>query len=287
MATAPDPRCAEVSRALAEPMAGTAPTARRWLCLESPQPWPDDIARHPDPAVREFLARATAAGFRPLLTSGAEPGRIMLADTMPGSTSATTLTVRTEQLDALPLPEPGAPLPGEPVTGPLLLVCAHARRDPCCGLDGPALVEALADADVVACSHLGGHRFAPTALLLPTGYAYGHLDPAAAAELLAQARHGAVVVDRCRGRSTWSSRGQVAELAVRAATGLRSPADLVVVDDGDDPVQVATPSGERWAVDLETLEIDTTRPASCGARPTLMTPLRAVAVHALGHVAAG
>ena len=76
---------------------------------------------------------------------------------------------------------PGDPLPGVPAP-PALLVCTHAERDPCCGTDGRALVDALAAAgvpDVWECSHLGGHRFAATALVLPTGYLYGHLDSTA------------------------------------------------------------------------------------------------------------
>ena len=77
---------------------------------------------------------------------------------------------------------------------------------------------------------------------------------------------------------------QVAELAVRAATGLCSPDDLVVEDDTDDTVHVGARTGERWAVDVEPVDTSTTRPASCGARPTLMAPLRATAVHALGPV---
>ena len=110
-------------------------------------------------------------------------------------------------------------------------MCAHEQRDPCCGLDGRALLDALAGPDVHACSHLGGHRFAPTAMVLPTGYVYGHLDPAGARRVLARAAASEVETERCRGRCTWSPGGQVAELAVRAATGLCGPDDLVMIDD--------------------------------------------------------
>jgi len=288
MPTTPGARCAPIARALAEPMAGTAPSTRRWLLLEEPGPWGRDVNQHPDPAVRALLARAAAVDFRPLLIRGRDraaaggPPRIFLIDTIPGGTAASVVTV--EQFDDLALPGPDDPLPGQPVAGPLLLVCTHAERDPCCGADGKTLAEALDGAAVFECSHLGGHRFAPTALVLPTGYLYGHLDPTAAANILARAERGEVATDHCRGRCTWSPRGQVAELAVRAATGLCSPDDLVVEDDTDDTVHVGARTGERWAVELELVDISTTRPASCGARPTLMAPLRATAVHALGPV---
>ena len=222
------------------------------------------------------MERATKAGFRPLLVRG-NRRRVLLTDASPPG--ATTTVV--ERWDELALPPVGAPLPGEPVAGPLLLVCAHGQRDPCCGLDGQALLDALAGADVSACSHLGGHRFAPTAMVLPTGYVYGHLDPAGARRVLARAAASEVETERCRGRCTWSPGGQVAELAVRAATGLSGPDDLVLIDDRGDTVHFNSTTGGRWAVDVEPAELDVTRPASCGARPTLVAPLRAAAVRPL------
>jgi hypothetical protein len=271
-------RCAQITRQLAEPMAGTAPSSARWLCLEWPDAWPVDIQQIDDPAARRLLARSTAAGFRPLLIRGTgDRRRVLLTDTSPPG--ATTTIV--EQWDDLALPGPGQALPGEPTTGPLLLVCAHEQRDPCCGLDGRALLDALAGPDVFACSHLGGHRFAPTAMVLPTGYVYGHLDAIVATAVLARAAAGEIETDRCRGRCTWSPGGQVAELAVRAATGLSAPDDLVMIDDRGDTVHFNSTAGGRWAVDIEPVELNATRPASCGARPTLVAPLRAAAVRTL------
>ncbi len=283
-AVLPRDGCAEISRAADEPMAGTAPSARRWLCLEHPDPWPGDVTKDPDPAVRTLLARSGAAGFRPLLIRGTVPAphhqrRVFLVDTAPGVAAATMLTVgRSDQLGALPLPDLDSPLPGEPVPEPLLLICAHDQRDPCCGLAGKALAATLAGPTVFACSHLGGHRFAPTALVLPTGYLYGRLEPESARAVHRGAAAGEVVTDACRGRCTWSPGGQVAELAVRVATGLRAPDAVVVLDEGGETVRLRTASGEQWDVDLEWVEVDAARPASCGARPTLMTPLRAAAV---------
>jgi (2Fe-2S) ferredoxin len=267
-------RCAQISRLLSEPVAGTAPSSARWLCLEWPGAWPSDINQVP---AAPLLARATAAGFRPLLIRG-DRRRVLLTDASP---PGATTTVVEGWDDDLALPAPGEPLPGEPLPGPLLLVCAHAERDPCCGLDGQALLDALAGPDVVACSHLGGHRFAPTAMVLPTGYVYGRLDPATARRVHDSAAAGEVETERCRGRSTWSPAGQVAELAVRAATGLAGPDDLVMIDDRGDTVHLNSTAGGRWAVDVERVELDATRPASCGGRPTLAAGLRAAAVRTL------
>jgi hypothetical protein len=84
-------RCAETARALNEPMAGTAPSTRRWLCLERTEAWPSDITRIDEPEVRALLTRASAAGFRPLLIRSTQrgpagrPPRIFLTDTAPGA----------------------------------------------------------------------------------------------------------------------------------------------------------------------------------------------------------
>jgi hypothetical protein len=266
-------------------MAGTAPSSRRWLCLEWPEPWPGDVNQVADPAARRLLARAAATEFRPLLVRGTEPiagSRVFLADTSPPAATMTVTRIeRPEQYDDLVLPDPDGPLPGEPVTRPLLLVCTHEQRDPCCGLEGRALIEAIAGPDVFACSHLGGHRFAPTGMVLPTGYVYGRLDVAAAAAIRARAAASEVETDRCRGRCTWSPGGQVAELALRAATGLSTPDAFIMINETDDAVHLNSTSGGRWAIDLERVDLDVTRPASCGARPTLVVPLRAAALRTL------
>ena len=68
---------------------------------------------------------------------------------------------------------------------------------------------------------------------------------------------------------------------MRAATGLRGPDDLVMIDDRGDTVHFNSTAGGRWAVDVEPVVLDAARPASCGARPTLPAPLRAAAVRTL------
>ena len=227
-----------LAQAAEAPMAGTAPVAPRWACLEHRGAWPRDITRHTDPAVVGFAARAAAAGFRLQLIR--RPGRrsddarmrLYLADTTPPGAHTTLVTVAgpADLLD-LPLPPLGERLPGRPVDDPLLLVCTHGRRDRCCALDGRALVKALVEAgepDVWECSHLGGHRFAPTALVLPTGYLYGRLDVATAVNARKAAELGEVETALCRGRSAFSAAGQVADLAVREATHIRCADALTV-----------------------------------------------------------
>ncbi len=273
-----------LARAADEPMAGTAPVAPRWACLEHRGAWPRDVGSHRDPAVAAFAARAAAAGFRvqlirrPLRRDDDAPVRLYLADTTPPGAHTTMVTVAgPSELDAMPLPPAGAPLPGVRVHDPLLLVCTHGRRDRCCALDGRALVRALTDAgepDVWETSHLGGHRFAPTALVLPTGYLYGRLDVATAVTARKAAELGEVETALCRGRSAWSPEGQVADLAVRAATGARCTDALRV--DGT----TVYDDGRAWKVTVAE-RVGPDRPTSCGAVAVPAASLQAVALHAL------
>lgn len=281
-------RCSLLALAGDEPLAGTAPVARRWICVEQRTAWPRDLTAHPEPAL---AALAAAPGWRLLLIrrpgrrgeSGA-PSTVYLADTTPGRARVTTFSVDgPDALADLRLPAEGEPLPGAPVLDPLLLVCTHGRRDRCCAVDGRALATAVVDAGeqhVWECSHLGGHRFAPTALVLPTGYAYGRLDPATAIAARKAAYPGEVDITSCRGRSTWSPAGQVAELAVRSATGLRD-ADALQVSDVEEGALVTARDGRRWAVDVAAVAGAAARPPSCGADPTPFTALHATAVRPL------
>ncbi len=288
------------------------------MCLEHRGTWPPDITAHRDPAVRAFLHRVTAAGWRPLLvrrpgrrpTDG--PTRVFLVDTVPANARVTVLRISDPaELAGLVLPGPGEPLPGTVVADPMLLVCTHGRRDRCCAVDGRALTGAVLAAegqgegaswrasgrtgpaspsdadgpDVWECTHLGGHRFAPTALVLPTGYVYGRLDVPGAVAALKAAGVGEVEPTLCRGRSTWSAPGQVAELAVRAATGLRG-ADALSVDvpepaagTDDAGVVVTARDGRRWEVTVRSAACPGgSRPVSCGAAALPVTALHASAV---------
>jgi hypothetical protein len=245
--------------------------------------------RLPDPA--------DAAGFRPLLvrrpgrspTDG--PTRVFLIDTTPPASRTTVLrVVDPAELAAIGLPATGRPLPSEPVSDPMLLVCTHGRRDRCCAVDGRALARAVVatgESDVWESTHLGGHRFAPTALVLPTGYLYGRLDVAGAVLAHKAAAVGEMEPGLCRGRTTWTQPGQVAELAVRAKTGLRG-ANVLQVEPtteqgpaGAELVTVAATDGRRWQVTVRPISCPGDRPVSCGAAALPVTALSASRVHRL------
>lgn len=283
------PACSMLSQAADEPAAGTAAVAVTWLCVEQPGPWGREalLESRMDPGVgAELAARARAGGVRVVLIRrpGARPRpgaprRVFLAHTRPGRARLRAATVGDPaQLLGLDFAAVGAGVLGGfggPAPGPLLLVCTNGRRDVCCAVRGRPLAAALAAEHgqaVWECTHLGGHRFAPTALLLPTGYAYGRLDLPRAGALLA-GDAGRVALAGCRGRSTWGPPGQAAELAVRELTHTLDPDALAVRDpvsegDGEWRVVVTHADGRSWRVTVVERAVGPDRPASCGVSPT-------------------
>lgn len=275
-------------------MSGTAATATTWLLLEQAGPWGAKalVSSHLDPVLgRALEAAAKGTGVRVALIR--RPGRhadsgppasrqVYTAHTVPGAVwlrSATTHDPR-RLLDidfaALGRGDYGtfdSALDGRPHTGdPLALVCTNGKRDRCCALLGRPLAAELAASGVEGVwevTHLGGHRFSPTLLVLPYGYAYGRAQAHAVKEALHSVREGRIVVEGCRGNSAWDRPGQAAELAVRTAAGEYAAETLAVIrTEGAAPrweVTVAHTDGRRWRVAVVQGASLPTRPESCGA----------------------
>lgn len=309
--------CATVSRELGEPISGTAATATTWLLLEQPGPWGAKAltSSHLDPVLGGALeAAAGNTGVRIALIRRpgrhADPAtppvrRVYAAHTVPGNVWLHTATTSDPRqllaLDfgALGLGDPrsfGSALGGRPHSGdPLALVCTNGKRDRCCALLGRPLAAELAASGVEGVwevTHLGGHRFSPTVLVLPYGYAYGRAEAHAVKEILQGVRDGRVVTEGCRGSSAWERPGQAAELAVRRAAGEYATDALSVVrTDGAAPrweVTVTHADGRHWRVIVAQGASLPPRPESCGAS-ALGAPARmdVVAVRELTTAPAG
>ncbi|OIJ62923.1 sucrase ferredoxin [Streptomyces mangrovisoli] len=307
--------CATVSQGLDEPLSGTAATATTWLLLEQPGPWGAKAltSSHLDPALGRALERAAdGTGVRVALIRRpgrhADPGtppvrRVYAAHVVPGNVWLHAATTRDpRQLLGLDLAALGrgdhrsfgSALGGAPHTGdPLALVCTNGKRDRCCALLGRPLASELAASGVEGVwevTHLGGHRFSPTVLVLPYGYVYGRAEAHAVKEVLHGAAEGRVVVDGCRGNSAWERPGQAAELAVRSLLGEYAVDALSVVrTDGAAPrweVTLAHTDGRRWHVAVAYGAALPPRAESCGAS-VLGSPARleVTAVHELAAAA--
>jgi hypothetical protein len=212
-------RCADAAEARGEPIAASAARYRRYLLLEVPGPWGHSALdeRHLTAPVARSLARAAAdANANVLLIrrpgrqrpAAAGPGRArawVMADTAPeaervlwGSWDTPDDLLRLDLAAALP--DTAA------ASGPqrVALICTNGKRDRCCAIRGRPVAEAIAAVpgwDSWESTHLGGHRFAATTMLLPTGDMFGWLDPPTAVAAVERFDAGQLLLSHYRGRS--------------------------------------------------------------------------------------
>jgi hypothetical protein len=274
--------CSEWAKSQHLDPAGSAGDYRGFLLIEQPLPWPFDVASLPELA--EAAQLAASAGLRvqtvipvdqedlPLPDRGtqgdaAEPVRRLICyrSLRPGWAGP---LVRSERAV-----EPGALAAGvaELLSGPPLvegpgyagpevidvLVCTHGRRDSCCGARGMDLVSRLSVSPFLTThpgvrlwrtSHTGGHRFAPTSILLPSGTLWAWADEA----LLQAAAFGegkpGEWLGRYRGCATLGSPAQQAvERAVLAEVGWRLIGSMRRATDlGDGVVRLESEWGDVW-----------------------------------------
>ena len=303
--------CTTLSRELTEPLSGTAAIGTTWLLLEQPGPWGARALTesHLPPGLGQALeARAEGTGLRIALIR--RPGRhadapptpsrqVFLAHTRPGHSWIRSLDIDDPaELLALDFAALAAGDHGDAGTAyqgdPLALVCTNGRRDRCCALLGRPLAAELAasgHAQVWEVTHLGGHRFSPTVLVLPYGYLYGRMSAHQTKEILEATADGRMVPEWCRGRSFWDRPGQAAELAVREAIGEDAAEALTVAQHqlAEDlwSVSVAHVNGWRWHVEVRRTEAGPARAESCLAFPTRPDRFEAVLVTAIPQAVPG
>ncbi len=301
--TGPDATCSDGSLAAGEPLAGTSPYALSWVALEQNGPWGARAFTdsHLDPGVGKAIEDLAAThDVRPSLirrpghhadaASGHESGRhVLVAHTRPGRTWLLAGRVaRPEELLATDwaalrdgdLEGVRRSLPTlEPSTDAHLLVCTNGKRDVCCAVKGRPVAVGVAPRHpgrVWEVTHTSGHRFAPTAVLLPAGTLHGRLDVTSAEQLLTVAAEGATVLEGSRGRSTWPAPAQAAELAVRETIGVLGLDALEIT--GHDATgerswstRVHHVDGRSWEVQVEARESEALRAESCGKALKPMT----------------
>lgn len=224
---------------------GTAPAATFWVALEQNGPWGAHATTqsHLDPNLGQSLDRMCQDGSgrfilirrpgthadrrdgRPqrVYVAGGLAGRPWLLEAELADPARLTRlpwpALARGDSDALQdaLPE----LAHSP--GPVLMICSNSRRDLCCSVRGrPVALECASQRPGQAweCSHTGGHRFAPTGVLLPHGQTFGRLGATSAVAALDAAKHGEVPRELLgatydRGRSHLTAPGQAAESMVR------------------------------------------------------------------------
>ena len=203
---------------------GTAPLAMFWVALEQNGPWGAQAATqsHLDPDLgRTLNQRCQDASGRFLLIRRPGWHSDTPEDTFRRIYLAGGLASRPWLLEA-DLEHPALPeLVHSPA--PVLMICSNSRRDICCSVRGRAVALEAASrrpGQVWECSHTGGHRFAPTGVLLPYGQAFGRLSGASAVAAVDASKGSEVPTElfgetHDRGRSHLIAPGQAAESMVR------------------------------------------------------------------------
>ena len=296
-----DIRCSEI--AATEALAGTAPYRRVWFIIEQPGAWGADALTQSDlPAgfgeelkkLLEGTDVGVALARRPDIASverrTTRRRRLWLAHTSPGG-----VRMRAGSLDDIrevlkwdwqAILRGELPPVGRRSADPVLFVCTNGKKDVCCALKAREIVDALRPdpeltGQVYECSHLTGHRFAPTALLLPTGHVYGRLDLERTRSVLNAAWSGQVVPEHLRGRTSLPGWAQSAEIAVRTTehvtaadaldvvvlrNGKPMPATLNPAFDTALTIQVRHADGRSWDVPVTAMEL-AERKVSCNGIP--------------------
>ena len=273
-----DARCSELSLALGEPLGATATTAREWLLVEVRGGWsrevtgPDALPEPVHEAISDWLARTPESRLLFVRRLDRPEGRLLAFRVRADESVAEVRRLEFDRLEDLVRLE--LAVAGEPSTLPLVLVCGHGSRDPCCARHGTAvfgaLVPVLGEEQLWLSSHQGGHRFAANVLVLPAGLQLGRVEPADAQRVIAVALGGRIVLSRYRGRTWYERPVQAAELATRKAAGLDGVDDLRLLEVRGGRVHFQDRDGSEHVALVEETAGPIV-PASCGDEPEPQT----------------
>ena len=300
--------CSTGSLEASEPLAGTASVAQSWIVIEQPGPWGRQALTdsHLERRLGESLLAASAASGTTILLarhpdrlerhdpSRHDAGRrnVWIAHTAPGHTrmrhGVTADLSEIASWDFNAIGSGSLPSFGSPSKQSLLLLCTHSGRDQCCAVLGRSLMGETMDrlegherATVWEASHIGGHRFAPTALSLPSGTVYGRLDVDDVMRIRSDDEQRIISTSNYRGRSAFPQPLQVAEIAIREAAQIldRDVLDVLWVTEGRAvplaprqvlpdasalQLEVRHVDGRAWQVSVRREVLATRRAESCG-----------------------
>jgi hypothetical protein len=243
------------------PLSGTAPTSNSWLVVIHQGPWGerplDTLVSHDltmwayERGAKILLAR-TPKGVKPYPLStffySSQDGELLIG------------TLNSQGIPDLALTHPYQPM---------LLICTNGKRDRCCAIFGRELISESKEllspelfGQILECSHLGGHRFAPTAIWLPESLVLGRLTPHAVVGLL---ERGVMESQFIRGNSQLTPAQQVVHASVWPQRAEFESCDQV--DSAYHIKAAVNGASEMFTVSTTTEHMV----ASCGAEPKFDT----------------
>jgi hypothetical protein len=193
-------RCSDYARATSLSPIGTSGSYAGYLLVETPLPWPRDVGDTAEgaalgPLIGPLRYRLQAIVPAEPAVVPAEPAadprerRVILHARPPGSSGfagyrrfesrvGDSLTLAVAALISAAAADSPSEFESPAVD---VLVCTHGTRDSCCGRRGASLAASLAAGfrageNLWRTSHMGGHRFAPTFMVLPEGTVWGFAD---------------------------------------------------------------------------------------------------------------
>jgi hypothetical protein len=259
--------CSAQSQDIGEPLAGTGPSESRLLIVEQPGPW--GVRALTDsrllPKVQEAVNAFDAEPDQKVLLARrnntptlVEGRNVWLLERSGANVISRHAVVPVAQDPTLLLTDPTSTQNED--SSPVVFICTNSARDKCCALLGRRAAKEIPGAWQV--SHVGGHRFAPTGLLYPSGVFLGRAEnPVDWAEPTNPPSPLPIAKTRGRlGRQPWQ---QAAEIAVAELTG----GALTDLDSSGPPhaVLVTGPGGIQWAVPVRQMTLASRR-TSC-AKP--------------------
>lgn len=243
--------------------------------MEWPLPWPHDLGEVPElaPLVAALAGtRIRLQGLVPTWSPGPERHAILYHQRSDGPAGfggfeGRQVTAPLDELVAsgLHLLEGGGSVATAGRPWPTdVLICGHGRRDRCCGTLGTGLALQLAashaggnNVRLWRTSHTGGHRFAPTMIVLPEATVWAYADPDLVDRVLQRSGPLDDLLTRYRGCSGLSSppvqaleRSVLAEVGWSLLSSVRHGSDR---PNGSASLQVQSPgSTTEWEATVTT-----------------------------------
>ena len=253
--------CSMLSIDAQEPMiASTLEHIHHWVLVEQPKAWPArpsiedlDVTQLQRTMIVQALKKE-GTRLQWIRNSSSTSNRIFLC-------TDNRLYVVNNQTQVL-IPEQMTPYDLS-----LVLVCTHGSRDRCCGKLGGAIyakAHKKSPEQVWQASHLGGHRFAPTLLVLPQGMMYGRIEKDDIPAMLSHPSHTPFSCDRLRGVPKWPKEVQTAAhtLWKKESIPVQSFSSTSTSSNTWDVSLTSDQSTTLYRVSKESLGISI--PASCG-----------------------
>ena len=210
-------KCSDWSRAASLSPIGTSGSYAGYLLVEIPLPWPRDAGETDEGAALGPLIGPLRYRLQAIVPAEPEADprerRVILHARPPGEAAFSGYRrfesrvgdSLTDTVAALIAAAADDSLSGLDSLAVDVLVCTHGTRDSCCGRRGANLAVELAasgrfaEENLWRTSHMGGHRFAPTFLVLPQGTVWGFADVDLVNRVVHQAGDFADVAGQYRG----------------------------------------------------------------------------------------